>query len=44
MAELMERLGKGFWKVKHTGNTYKRKVERTVKGNYVRINNKRIKV
>ena len=44
MATLIKRLGKGFWDVSYDNKTYKRKVERTIKGNYVIINNKKVKV
>ena len=44
MAKLIERLGKGFWKVSYNGKTYKRKVFRTIKRNYVVIDGKKITV
>jgi len=44
MAKLKERLGKGFWTVESNGTTYKRKVERTVKGNFVIINGRKVRV
>ena len=44
MAKLKDRLGKGFWTVEHGGKTLKRKVDRTIKGNFVTIKGKRVKV
>jgi len=44
MAQLIDRLGKGFWTVRHNGKIYKRKVTRTIKGNFIIINNRRLKV
>jgi hypothetical protein len=44
MANLKERLGKGFWNVSYNGKIYKRKVNRTIKRNYVIIEGKKITV
>lgn len=44
MVKLINRLGGGFWTVSHNGKTLKRKVIRQIKGNYVIINGKKLKV